>query len=234
MDLWIKSFFAAQQVYEVLKNAKMTDFSSSSPSLRQIDVEFMKRLSHSVNIVPVIAKADTMTIEERQEFKQRVSVSSPTKPHTRPAVPLINAVFLQPLLKESAAIMWLFCTLGKKGTGNGRDWVLPSEGVWRGHGGQERQRQDQSKYTRLFHHFFLSSQSKLPRDTVAEPLWRSFCTQEAMPFAVVGSDKEYQVNGKRVLGRKTPWGIVEGASRGLFSLFPTNVDSLMLSILSCV
>lgn len=33
-----------------------------------------------------------------------------------------------------------------------------------------------------------------------------------MPFAVVGSDKEYQVNGKRVLGRKTPWGIIEGES----------------------
>lgn len=39
----------------------------------------MKRLSHSVNIVPVIAKADTMTIEERQEFKQRVSFSSLSK-----------------------------------------------------------------------------------------------------------------------------------------------------------
>lgn len=36
-----------------------------------------------------------------------------------------------------------------------------------------------------------------------------------MPFAVVGSDKEYQVNGKRILGRKTPWGIVEGCQRGL-------------------
>ncbi|RVE76465.1 hypothetical protein OJAV_G00007890 [Oryzias javanicus] len=33
--------------------------------------------------------------------------------------------------------------------------------------------------------------------------------RETMPFAVVGSDKEYQVNGKRVLGRKTAWGIVE-------------------------
>lgn len=40
-----------------------------------------------------------------------------------------------------------------------------------------------------------------------------------MPFAVVGSDKEYQVNGKRVLGRKTAWGIVEGASRGLLASF---------------
>lgn len=48
--------------------------------LRQLDVEFMKRLSHSVNIIPVIAKADTMTIEERQEFKQRVSFNNhPTK-----------------------------------------------------------------------------------------------------------------------------------------------------------
>lgn len=39
-----------------------------------------------------------------------------------------------------------------------------------------------------------------------------FVQQESMPFAVVGSDKEYQVNGKRVLGRKTPWGIIEGNS----------------------
>ena len=42
------------------------------------------------------------------------------------------------------------------------------------------------------------------------------CQQESMPFAVVGSDKEYQVNGKRVLGRKTPWGIIEGNSTHLF------------------
>lgn len=63
----------------------------------------MKRLSHSVNIVPVIAKADTMTIEERQEFKQRVSFSSLTKLRMQPAVPLINAVFLKSLLKKSAA-----------------------------------------------------------------------------------------------------------------------------------
>ncbi|XP_030068596.1 septin-12 isoform X2 [Microcaecilia unicolor] len=39
--------------------------------LRPLDVEFMKRLSKIVNIVPVIAKADTMTLEEREEFKQQ-------------------------------------------------------------------------------------------------------------------------------------------------------------------
>ena len=46
--------------------------SSSLASLRQIDVEFMKGLHHCVNIIPVIAKADTLTIEERDAFKQRV------------------------------------------------------------------------------------------------------------------------------------------------------------------
>ena len=47
--------------------------SSSLASLRQIDIEFMKGLHHCVNIVPVIAKADTLTLEERDAFKQRVS-----------------------------------------------------------------------------------------------------------------------------------------------------------------
>lgn len=46
--------------------------SSSSSSLRPLDVEFMRRLSKVVNIVPVIAKADTLTLEERDFFKQTV------------------------------------------------------------------------------------------------------------------------------------------------------------------
>ena len=46
--------------------------SSLASSLRPIDVEFMKRLHHCVNVVPVIAKADTLTVEERDTFKQRV------------------------------------------------------------------------------------------------------------------------------------------------------------------
>lgn len=42
-------------------------------SLRPLDVEFMRRLSKVVNIVPVIAKADTLTLEERDFFKKKVS-----------------------------------------------------------------------------------------------------------------------------------------------------------------
>lgn len=48
----------------------MLSFSSSS--LRPLDVEFMRHLSKVVNIVPVIAKADTLTLEERDSFKKTV------------------------------------------------------------------------------------------------------------------------------------------------------------------
>ncbi|XP_048576314.1 neuronal-specific septin-3 isoform X2 [Nematostella vectensis] len=40
--------------------------------LKPIDVEFMKRLDKCVNIVPVIAKADNMTLEEREAFRRRL------------------------------------------------------------------------------------------------------------------------------------------------------------------
>ncbi|CAL9700339.1 unnamed protein product [Knipowitschia caucasica] len=109
--------------------------SPTGHSLRQLDLEFMKRLSHSVNIIPVIAKADTMTIEERQEFKQRVR-------------------------KELEM------------------------------GGIEFYPQKE---------FDDDMEDKSDNDKI----------RETMPFAVVGSEKEYQVNSKRVLGRKTAWGIVE-------------------------
>ena len=41
-------------------------------SLRQIDIEFMRRLHDKVNIIPVIAKADTLTQQEVKRLKARV------------------------------------------------------------------------------------------------------------------------------------------------------------------
>ncbi|KAJ7760652.1 putative cell division control protein CDC3 [Mycena maculata] len=41
-------------------------------SLKQIDIEFMRRLHNKVNLIPVIAKADTMTDEEIFDFKERI------------------------------------------------------------------------------------------------------------------------------------------------------------------
>ena len=44
-------------------------------SLRPIDVIVMKKLSEVVNVVPVIAKADSLTLEERESFKQKVGIT---------------------------------------------------------------------------------------------------------------------------------------------------------------
>ncbi|KAH8120291.1 cell division control/GTP binding protein [Phellopilus nigrolimitatus] len=41
-------------------------------SLKPIDIEFMRRLHAKVNLIPIIAKADTMTDEEIANFKARV------------------------------------------------------------------------------------------------------------------------------------------------------------------
>lgn len=42
-------------------------------ALKPVDIEFMRKLHDKVNLIPVIAKADTMTEEEVLAFKQRVS-----------------------------------------------------------------------------------------------------------------------------------------------------------------
>ncbi|XP_040918518.1 septin-9 isoform X1 [Toxotes jaculatrix] len=103
--------------------------------LRPIDVEFMKRLGKIVSIVPVIAKADTLTIEERQEFKERIRQDLAA-----------NGIRVYP----------------------------------------------QKEY------------DEDPEDHILNDRIR-----ESIPFAVVGTDKEHQVNGNKVLGRKTKWGIIE-------------------------
>ncbi|XP_040186085.1 septin-9 isoform X1 [Rana temporaria] len=104
-------------------------------SLRPLDIEFMRRLSKVVNIVPVIAKADTLTLEERDYFKQRIRQD------------LQN---------------------------NGID-IYPQK------------------------EFDEDAEDRLVNEKI----------REMIPFAVVGSDQEYQINGRRILGRKTKWGTIE-------------------------
>ena len=47
-----------------------------SKRLRETDIEFMRRLAPRANVIPVIAKADSLTRQEIQDFKQRVSTYS--------------------------------------------------------------------------------------------------------------------------------------------------------------
>ncbi|XP_061830282.1 septin 9a isoform X2 [Nerophis lumbriciformis] len=103
--------------------------------LRPLDVEFMRRLSKVVNIVPVIAKADTLTLEERDFFKKKIR-------------------------EELRA--------------NGID-IYPQK------------------------EFDEDADDRMINEKI----------REMIPFAVVGSDQEYQVNGRRLLGRKTKWGTIE-------------------------
>ena len=41
-------------------------------SLKPLDIEIMKRLGTRVNLIPVIAKADTLTQNDLSTFKQRI------------------------------------------------------------------------------------------------------------------------------------------------------------------
>ncbi|MBE3047320.1 50S ribosome-binding GTPase [Candidatus Bathyarchaeota archaeon] len=50
-------------------------------SLKPLDIEVMRRLHTKVNLIPVIAKADTLTDEEINNFKARVSNSALYKAH---------------------------------------------------------------------------------------------------------------------------------------------------------
>nr|XP_023413167.1 septin-12 isoform X2 [Loxodonta africana] len=40
--------------------------------LRPLDIEFLQRLCQAVNVVPVIARADSLTLEERETFRRRI------------------------------------------------------------------------------------------------------------------------------------------------------------------
>jgi septin 3/9/12 len=44
----------------------------SGHGLKPIDIVVLKKLSEFVNVVPVIAKSDSLTLEERQTFKERI------------------------------------------------------------------------------------------------------------------------------------------------------------------
>ncbi len=103
--------------------------------LKPLDIEFMKRLDKVVNVVPVIAKADTLTIEEREHFKSRIKYA----------------------LNENGVSTYPMKEL-------------------------ETDEEDENINTHI---------------------------RDQMPFAVVGSDKSHQVDGKEVLGRLTNWGLIE-------------------------
>ncbi|XP_049877201.1 septin-7 isoform X2 [Pectinophora gossypiella] len=108
----------------------------SGHGLKPLDVEFMQRLGDKVNIIPVIAKADTMTPEECKEFKEQI-------------------------MKEIA-------------THKIKIYDFPEST------GEEGEGAEATKALRA-----------------------------RVPFAVVGANTVIEQDGRRIRGRKYPWGIAE-------------------------
>ncbi|KAI8359911.1 Septin-domain-containing protein [Choanephora cucurbitarum] len=106
-------------------------------ALRPLDIEFMRRLHTRVNLIPVIAKADTLTEEEVMAFKERILADI--------AYHKIH-IYQAPMYEYD------------------------------------------------------------DQETIAEN--REIMSK--IPFAVVGSGKEYELEGgRRARGRLYPWGVIE-------------------------
>jgi hypothetical protein len=63
------------QISDTRVNACLYFIAPTGHSLKALDIEFMKRLHKKVNLIPVIAKSDTMTNEEIAAFKERVRLA---------------------------------------------------------------------------------------------------------------------------------------------------------------
>lgn len=105
--------------------------------LKPLDIAVMKALHDKVNIVPVIAKADTLTRKEVQQLKQRILRE----------------------IEENKIQIYQF---------------------------PEADEEDDDE--------FIAVNKEL---------------KSSVPFAVVGSNTVYEVNGKKVRGRIYPWGVVD-------------------------
>lgn len=107
----------------------------SGHGLKSLDIEFMKRLCDKVNIIPVIAKADTLTSDECNLFKKQI---------------------LSEIVQHKIKIYEFPDTMEE------------------------------------------DEEHKLNKSL-----------KERVPFAVVGSNAVIEVDGKKIRGRKYPWGIAE-------------------------
>ncbi|GAA5845710.1 hypothetical protein JCM3766R1_001144 [Sporobolomyces carnicolor] len=106
-------------------------------ALRELDIELMRRLSHRVNVIPVIGKSDTLTPSELSAFKKRIMDDIEYY-----GIPVYNFPYD---VEED----------------------------------DEETIQDNSELRAM------------------------------MPFAIVGSEEEVEVNGEPIRARRYPWGIVE-------------------------
>lgn len=120
----------------------------TSGTMKPLDIITMKELSKKANIIPVIAKSDTLSATELAEFKTKVRNCIDEK---------AIRIFTPPLFEED-------------------------------------------------------SNANVDEDTTnTNRLAIQHAKQliESMPFAIIGSEDQYEVNGNKVFGRQYPWGLIE-------------------------
>jgi len=88
-------------------------------SLKPLDIEVMRRLHTKVNLIPVIAKADTLTDEEISDFKKRVSLILLNMP-----IHSTNTNRFCPILRTTAS---------RSSRHRDTSWTMrrPSQRIWR-------------------------------------------------------------------------------------------------------
>jgi len=183
---YVHAQFCSRSVrsYRTIPSSILTPIlTARSPrSLRQIDLEVLRRLHRKVNVVPVIAKADTLTTHEVKKLKERILAdieeheiqvrhtpesfrdlelsSSAWRPHCEQLFP----TYFQTLL-----VLISF---------------LPSGQIYQ----------------------FPDCDSDEDEEFKQQDKELKAC----IPFAVVGSSTVLEVAGRKVRGRQYPWGVVEG------------------------
>ena len=123
-------------------------------SLREMDIELMRRLSPRVNVIPVVGKADSLTPSELRGFKKRV--------------------------------------------GDIELWSLHRTKVWM------QIMEDIEHYDIPVYNF--------PYDVEEddeETIQDNSELRALLPFAIVGSEQEIELDGQPVRARIYPWGVVE-------------------------
>nr|CAD7589321.1 unnamed protein product [Timema genevievae] len=137
----------------------------SGHGLKPLDVEFMQRLHDKVNIIPAIAKADTMTPDECSHFKKQAKIKIKL-------LQIMQGYHVPGKLEEPAEHKESLI-LNEISQHKIKIYEFP-----------DTEDDEESKLNKIL--------------------------KDRVPFAVVGSNTVIEVDGKKVRGRKYPWGVAEG------------------------
>uniref|UniRef100_H2Z606 Septin-7 n=1 Tax=Ciona savignyi TaxID=51511 RepID=H2Z606_CIOSA len=148
--------------------------------LKPLDIEFMKNLHDKVNIIPLIAKADTMTPDECLRFKKQIM-----KEIHEHKIQLYEFPECEDE-EENKLNRKLKVWEETRGIGNFISLFIMCKG---------------NTYATQRIMDAIISTIPLKQHCVF--------TQSRVPFAVVGSNMVLEVGGRRVRGRQYPWGVAE-------------------------